>query len=296
MCTYIPRCTFFAASVTLLTVLTVVPIRLVAQTSEKFEVVSVKRSPPPNPVTGAFAQITIQPGRFRASNATLRDLVRRAYDVMDFQIVGELPQWASQNRFDVNATTDGTTDRAHALAMLRSLLADRFSLRSHSETRDLPVYNLQLTREDRRLGPQLRRTTAECEQLHADNAASDRQPAAPGAPRCTTSMSSVGSIKAEGYTLAELAKTLTPLVGRLVFDRTALTGRYDWQVDFDPEAIRRMNVAMGLPQLPFGANGPALDKPPIEVALRDQLGLVLQPATGPVPVVVIESAAPPTPD
>jgi uncharacterized protein (TIGR03435 family) len=247
-------------------------------------------------VTGAFAQITIQPGRFRANNATLRDLVRRAYDLMDFQIVGELPQWASQDRFDVNATTDGNTDRARVLAMLRSLLTDRFSLRSHSETRDLPVYNLQLTREDRRLGPQLRRTSAECDQLHADTATGDRQPSAPGAPRCTTSVSSTGSMKAEGYTLTDLAKTLTPMVGRPVFDRTALTGRYDWEVDFDPEAIRRMNAAMGLPQLPVGANGPALEKPPLAVALRDQLGLALQPATGPVPVLVIEGAAPPTAD
>jgi hypothetical protein len=76
MCTNIPVALFVtAAAVTLLSV----GAPLLAQTPEKFEVVSVKRSPPANPVTGGFAQITIQPGRFRANNATLRDLVRRAY-------------------------------------------------------------------------------------------------------------------------------------------------------------------------------------------------------------------------
>jgi uncharacterized protein (TIGR03435 family) len=109
-------------------------------------------------------------------------------------------------------------------------------------------------------------------------------------------VSSIGSIKAEGYTMADLARTLTPMVGRIVHDQTGLMGRYDWQVDFDPEAIARMNVSMGLPQLPTGNNGAPLDRPPIAVAIRDQLGLKLEPSTGAVPVVFIEHAERPKPD
>ena len=264
------------------------------QDAERFEVASIKRSASGGPVA-AFAQMSVQPQRFRATNATLRDLIRRAYEVLDFQIAGDPPQWFNKDRFDITATTGGEAERSRVLAMLRALLAERFKLRAEFTTRELPIYRLELERSDGRLGEQLRPTSAECAQARSVDLPPDR-PAAPGAPRCANSTSSIGLLKAEGYTMAELARTLTPMVGRVVQDATGLTDRYDWHVEFDPEAILKMNAAMGLPQLSAGTGGPSLERPPIAVALRDQLGLKLESATGLVPVVLIHSAELPSPD
>ena len=91
-------------------------------------------------------------------------MIRNAYQLQEYQIVGG-PNWINDDRFDVNAKAAGDTPPLQILAMSQTLLADRFKLVVHRETRQLPIYALVIARSDRRLGPRL-------------------QPAAVTAPRC----------------------------------------------------------------------------------------------------------------
>ena len=95
---------------------------------------------------------------------------RFAFQVQDFQLVGG-PDWIAKERFDIVAkaehdivpTPPGTTGPGQL--MLRSLLAERFKLAVHQEKRELPVYALVVARNDRRLGPQLQRSTVDCQAI-----------------------------------------------------------------------------------------------------------------------------------
>src|SRR5688572_13043462 len=107
----------------------------------------------------------MQPGRYTATNLTLRTILRRAFgnpgsgpgnipDLFEAQIAGG-PAWLDTDKFDVVATTEEPTDPAQMRLMLQRLLADRFRLAAHWETRELPVYVLSKGRTDGTLGPAL---------------------------------------------------------------------------------------------------------------------------------------------
>ena len=103
------------------------------------------------------------------SNMPLRLLIRMTYGVQDFQIVGG-PTWQMSNRFDISAkaadgTTQGTQD---LLPMMKTLLADRFKLKTHMETRELPTYALVVARSDGKLGPNLKPSTSDCSNAEAE--------------------------------------------------------------------------------------------------------------------------------
>src|SRR4051812_13216889 len=129
-------------------------------------------------------------GRFRATNVPVRELISAAYGTPQplaaFQITGG-PKWIESERFDIVAKAPGDPQPGPngpppgMFAMLRNLLADRFRLTAHRETRDLPVYALALARADGKLGPQLRPAATDCAALMA--AARGRgAPPAPPAP------------------------------------------------------------------------------------------------------------------
>ena len=139
-----------------------------------FEVASVMPSPRPEPNPFGFpVRPTIRierGGRFTATQTTLRDLIQRAYDLPSFLILGG-PQWAASDRFDVLATAEGVEGNPGKIrSMLRALLAERFALRVHIETRELPIYALVLARRDGRLGPQLRPSSLDCAAIRARQA------------------------------------------------------------------------------------------------------------------------------
>jgi uncharacterized protein (TIGR03435 family) len=93
-----------------------------------------------------------RPGRFRASQATLQELINTAYQLFDYEIVGA-PSWATRDRFDIVATMSAGEpfDAARVRRMLRALLAERFKLVAREERREMPVYSLVLARPDRTL-------------------------------------------------------------------------------------------------------------------------------------------------
>jgi uncharacterized protein (TIGR03435 family) len=101
-----------------------------------------------------------QPGRYVGVNVTLMRLIRLAYRPIEEFDGG--PEWKDRDHFDVQASTGAETSQTQMLAMLRTMLADRFKLRAHTETRSLPVYELRLARADGRLGAGLMRVADAC--------------------------------------------------------------------------------------------------------------------------------------
>ena len=195
-----------------------------------------------------------QPGRYVGVNVTLMRLVRLAYRPIEEFDGG--PDWKDKDRFDVEAVTSANPSQAQMLAMMRTMLADRFTLRAHTETRALAVYELSPQRSDGRLGTGLTRVGDGC---------------APPT-KCGFTVQD-GVLKGIG-TLTSIASELA-IAGRHTVDRTGLTGVYSIDLRWSPD-----NVA-GLP-----ADAP----PEIFTAIREQLGLRAQAATAPTEVLVIDSA------
>lgn len=241
----------------------------VAQTAQAaFEVVSVKI----NRSGEIPMRITAPPGRFEATNVTARLLILNSYGLPDFRLAN-LPSWAADERFDVAGRSAGSVGRDEISAMVRSLLADRFQLRAHRETRELPTYALVAASPARRPGPALRTSSIDC------SAPEDRS-------KCNTRITP-RSLTATGMTMTRLAATLTGIVGRVITDETGLPGAYDLELTFAPEG-----------PLPPGAPPAAADSdaPSLFTALREQLGLRLDGRRGPVEVLVVDRIERPTPD
>jgi uncharacterized protein (TIGR03435 family) len=228
-------------------------------------------------------------GRLNATQATLRDLILRAYGLNDFQLTGG-PRWMAVDRFDVAAQAESGFQggSAQVQAMLRELLAERFALRARLETRDLPILELHAARRDGRLGPQLRPSNMDCAAIRAKRPAGVA--AGPGEPTCVPSFdmdakANVLTIRLEGESIAELARVLSssPEIRRIIRDATGLAGTFDVELSFTPEPLP------GFPRLPNGENGFSL-----LAAIREQLGLRPESAQGPVEVLVVESADQPS--
>jgi uncharacterized protein (TIGR03435 family) len=172
--------------------------------------------------------------------------------------------------------------------MIRALLADRFKLRSHAETRDLPVYALVLARQDRRLGPGLTETSPEeC----AKQPGREPGPTDPGLLPCGVIQSGAGILNSRATTMETLAAGLLSNsryngVDRIVVDRTGLTGTYSLQLRFQPVGRG------GGPPVNDGAQ--PSERPSFFTAVQEELGLKLDPQSGRVEVFVIDSIERPT--
>lgn len=257
-------------------------------TALTFDVASVK----PNRSADPGGSFSARPGgRLEVRNNTLRNMVRNAYQLQDFQIVGG-PDWLRNDRFDVtaNAPTQNPTMQEF-MAMAQALLADRFKLVVHRETRDVPIYALALARSDGRLGARLTRSTTDCAALAAV-ARRGGPPPAPNPnvrPSCGT-RSLPGRILAGGVTMADLARNLSIFAGRPTVDQTRLAGAFDLELEFTPDQLPPDST------LPAGNPRPPLDGGSLFTAVQEQLGLKLESQRGPVEVLVIDSAQQPSPD
>ena len=256
-----------------------------------FQVASIKPSASSGP-----PGMSVRPlagGRLTTRNAPVALLIQFAYSVQAFQVVGG-PAWLNSDGYDIEAKPEGYTDREHVWLMLQTLLADRFKLALHRETRDLPVYALTAAKSGLKLpSPK-------------EGGCVPREPDAPTAPprlapgqfycggfgvaTLPTGMRMQGS----RISMAEFVKGLSRVVGRPVLDKTGFSGEFDVHLDFAPE-----DAAMG----GGGPGDPAAAIPPaspsalnIFVAMEEQLGLKLTSAKGPVEVLVIDSVQKPTVD
>ena len=299
----ISLCVLVAAMVTL-------TVSADAQTGS-FEVASVKPSDPnPTGPLGGTPFVLPALGRLTAQNVTLRILVMAAYQKQPFEIVGG-PEWQNADKFDINAKSaeaSPTTDQL--FGMLQTLLADRFKLKLHTETREVPIYALVLARADRKFGAKLKPSTDNCpdfkvqqqQQLEAIAKGGLQGLAAsamkPGETRpCAFGSYPAGpgliGIKASGQALSTLALVLTQLTGRPVVDRTDLTGLYDFEMTIDLATIARIYAELGI-NMPLPQGLP--EGPSLMTLLQEDLGLKLDSQRGPGEVLVIDSAERPTPD
>jgi uncharacterized protein (TIGR03435 family) len=175
--------------------------------------------------------------------------------------------------------------------MIRALLAERFKLTVHNETKDLPIYALVMARSDGRLGPELHRSETDCAALMAAGRGRGAPPAPPqpGAPMPCGVRIGPGNLAAGGAALSQVASSLSMFVGRVVLDRTGLTGAFDINLTWTPDQMPQRPP--GAPDLPIDPNGPS-----IFTAVQEQLGLKLDSARGPVEMLVIDRAEHPVED
>jgi uncharacterized protein (TIGR03435 family) len=282
----------------------------------KFEVASIKNSDPN--AAGPLGQIPmVRPqgaGRLSATNVSLRLLIRMSYGLQEFQIVGG-PAWQASQKFDIVAKGEDGATTEQLMPMVKTLLADRFKLKTHTETREMPISTLVVARNDGRLGPNLRPSTADCASAQAQAelrkraeailkggaaAIADARPKPGEPPACGIAPFGAGAngagLRATGQTLVPVVQLLTQAIGRPVYDKTGLTGRYDYELTFDPEIMLRIASQAGVNLPPGAANLPPSDSPSLLTAIREQLGLRLENDKGPVEVLVIDSAEMPMPD
>lgn len=260
----------------------------VVASNPEFEVASVKPTK-----SGGLPPFVRSPDRF-AMRAPLRVLIQNAYQLLqDGQLVGG-PVWLTSDRFDVVAKVPDNTSPEQMPLMLRALLADRFKLVVHTESRELPIYALVLARGDGKLGERIRPGAFDCLGARAN-----RQLPIASQPRAQVSCVTrfrPGNVMARGTSLAQLADHLARFVDRVVIDQTGLAGNFDLDLEWTPDNWRMApdgpQLSPDIPRLPpVNPDGPSLF-----TALREQLGLRLESARAPVKVLVIDSVEQPMPD
>jgi uncharacterized protein (TIGR03435 family) len=259
-----------------------------AQSPPAFEVASVKENTSFSD-TGGIAPAT--PGRVRITNMPLRFILLHAFHLMDHQLIGA-PEWTESARFDINATYQAGTARTEddTRSMLRTLLANRFGLKTHREMRELPVYSLVMARKDG-VGPQLVRSAIDCDRWIAEKrpqmAAGSASPVAPGGKRPVCMILTTRRfITAGTRTLQDLLGPLQAMTGRPVIDRTDVTGAFDFDLQWTSGPVAPA----------AGAAASLDDGQSIFVALEEQLGLKLEAGRATFDVVVVDIVQRPTPD
>ncbi|HEX7792857.1 MAG TPA: TIGR03435 family protein [Vicinamibacterales bacterium] len=269
---------------TIILIVTVLAGRLLAQSSPvpAFDVASVKPSESRDAESASF----VQPGgRYIATNVTLRMLLKSAYGLHDDQLVGG-PSWISSDGFDIAAKAEGYSTpsafRDQARLMLRPLLTDRFKLVIRREQRDLPVY--ALAKAGKVLGQQIRVSDPRACEGAAKAMPTPPLAAEPEAPLpCGAEIYRPGHLAARGMAFSFFVLNVSRYTDRVVVDRTGLAGKFDWDVQWVPDAL--------------AVNGPSPpDGPALFVALREQAGLKVERRRGSVEVFVIAHAEKPDPD
>jgi uncharacterized protein (TIGR03435 family) len=247
-----------------------------------FEVASIK----PNRYSTSMLGFGFVLERFTARGATLQLLIREAYGVEEDQISGG-PRWLNSERYDIEAKADkSVADELRKLSfdqrvieyrrMLQALLADRFKLTLHRETKELPVYALVIAKN----GPKLQ--GAKPDDMYPEDIDGNRHGDAMRVGR--------GLLGGQGVSIAFLVQMLSQQqLGRPVLDMTGLTGKYDFTLQWTPDERR--------PRLDKQAEGrQGTDSTPsagpselsIFTAIQEQLGLKLESKKGPVEVLVID--------
>ena len=252
----------------------------------RFEVASIKPFDP-----SATLRISMTPARYDAAGLPSQLVFAQAFAVPVDRIIG-LPDWINKERYAIAAKApDGSpSTRRNALpVMLANLLKDRFKLATHRETRELPVYNLVFARNDKRLGPAFKETSAECRAMIscAPRGGTTRRPRAGGAsgsqrlPIDPGFGPGIASFK--GAPMSMIASViLTRQVGRPVIDKTGLTSVYDFTLKWTPGPGSGGLTPFGLPPggLPDAVPPADPDAPHLFTAVQEQLGLKLESARG----------------
>jgi bla regulator protein BlaR1 len=234
----------------------------------RFDVVTIKPGTP-----GARAESRPRDGVLRYRNMTLKILIGIAYRLNDFQIEGG-PAWLATERFDIDAEAELVVHRPSFQRMLQALVEENFKVAFHRETRQLPIFDLVRVGK----GPGL----SQADNLNCPDLAEPPPPQSLDRPLvapCGGSSMRPGQLAAQKAGMSLIADNLSRAVRRHVVDRTGMVGRYDARLTWTPDEapIRHMPYV--------DPNGPS-----IYTAVEKQLGLKLEPNTGPVQMFLVDSA------
>ena len=253
-----------------------------AQTSEpqRFEVVSVK----PNRSTDLELRIDIpSKRRFIVTNLPLRNLIRFAYgfEADNSRLIGG-PGWIDNERYDIVGTADRDIPIWSTagpppilLAMVRTLLAERFQLVTHHESREVPVFELVLARSDHKLGPRASASAIDCAAMLGGKSGPQPPPSSPSdRPQCGMRIGP-GQMLLGGIPMSQFATVLASFARRPVIDRTGLEGNFNLELSWTPQGMR-----LGGAPPPDGAPPPPVPPPDpngasLFVSIQEQLGLKL---------------------
>jgi uncharacterized protein (TIGR03435 family) len=218
----------------------------VTQKPQAFEVISIK----PNSSGLDDNSMRTSPGHLAAVNTTPFDLLTFAFPVKESQLIG-LPDWFKKDKFDFDAVTGTSIDlnRTTLQPFLQAMFADRFHLRFHRESRELPVYSLVVAKG----GPKLTAHSGGGDPVTGIHSRSGKE-----------------RVNARKVSMKRLAEVLSQQTDRVVVDNTNLPGEYDFS----------LNWVSDLSADPEGAS--------IFTAIQEQLGLKLESARVPAPIIVID--------
>jgi len=225
--------------------------------SPAFEAASVKLSSP-----GEQARVRPEPGRLTITNFTLRAMVRYAYNVRDIQISGG-PGWFDSDHWDIVATAGREISREERSRMLQTLLTERFQMTIRHEMKELPIYALMVAKSGLKM----------------------KQDADGNPERISLNLSRAGlyHMQGENVTVSGISEALFGPAGRIVVDRTGISGKFDYNLEWVADPAN-------LPMVNGSKIEPTAEGPSIFTALQEQLGLKLESAKGPVEILVIDRA------
>jgi uncharacterized protein (TIGR03435 family) len=245
----------------------------------------IAQSPAPRPKFDAFEVATIKPvdhdpkagryitmqgnNRFVEKDYTLKLLVAAAYNLNSKAISGG-PGWIESDHYDIAAVTPGEVRPTHdeQMSMLRSLLADRFKLTFHREQKEFSIYELEVAKG----GPRLKPSTA---------------PPDDPPQLISTVYPQRMVLPARNVTMSDLTSLMQrAMLDRPVVDKTGLSGRYDFDLEWAPDETQ---FGGEVPTAPTDA-----PSPPLFSAIQQQLGLKLEATRGPIEALVVDTAERPS--
>ncbi|HEV2577307.1 MAG TPA: TIGR03435 family protein [Acidobacteriaceae bacterium] len=229
-----------------------------------YEVATIKPSPPDEQGRG----FTLQGRHLVARNFTVEGLITLAYNLNSKQVTGG-PEWLNTDRFDLDVLPDheGLPSLGQARGIVRKLLADRFALKFHEDTKELSVYVLSVAKG----GPKFTKSASD-----------PTSPPGLGGPP--------GRMMVRNASMAEFAQVMQGTLDRPVVDQTGLKDRYDFQFRWTPDESQ---YGGRIPPPNSGDNA-ADAPPPLFTAIQEQIGLKLDAMKAPAKVMVIESVQKPS--
>jgi bla regulator protein BlaR1 len=268
----------------------------------RFEVASIKPCEPGQGPSG----YRVAPGRFRVVCLSVAAVIGTAYVTNADAVSGTVfardaiiggPAWISSAQYDIEAKAEGNpTGPIMGGPMLRALLEDRFKLKLHRETKEIPVYELTVAKSGFKLKPLKEGSCTPFTPLTpAPPGLTQEEARAAAAQRCNGQRGFSGNgVEYHAATLDQMAATLTHLIGvdRPVINRTGIAGIFDYHLVFTPDETTPRGAFEGdspAQPRPDGAAGPS-----IFTAIQEQLGLKLEPAKGAGEFLVIDSVVRPS--
>jgi uncharacterized protein (TIGR03435 family) len=255
----------------------------------RFDVASIK------PAAPASLRHVVRPlpAGLHVENASILLLMQNAYGLQPFQIAG--PDWIESANYDIEAKAEGSANQRQVFLMLQSLLEDRFKLKVHRETKELPAYALTAAKNGLKLPPPKDGGCVPNPDGPTSYSPGTRMapPGAGPAPvaRCgsvsVALLPSGGRMQGGKIPMAEFIRVLSMALGSPVIDKTGFTQLFDVRLDFQTDEI-----TAALPPPPVPPDNPS--NPSILIALQQQLGLKLESTKGPVEVLAIDHVERPT--